>query len=102
LRLRYSHTATSIAQTDSSAEITFWNSVKDSRNPAEIAAYLDKFPNGTFAPLAKIRLESLRPKTLRRPLNNGPPSALPHAARGGLYGKRRPVTKPRRAPSPFA
>jgi hypothetical protein len=86
----FAHTAPGIAQTDSSAEITFWNSVKDSRNPAEIAAYLDKFPNGTFAPLAKIRLESLRPKTLRRPLNNGPPSALPHAARGGCMAKDDP------------
>ena len=36
----FAHTAPGIAQTDSSAEITFWNSVKDSRNPAEITAYL--------------------------------------------------------------
>lgn len=54
--------ATALAQSETSAEITFWNSVKDSRNPAEIAAYLDKYPNGTFAPLAKIRFESLKPK----------------------------------------
>ena len=59
----FAPTARGAAQTDSSAEITFWNSVKDSRNPAEISAYLDKYPNGTFAPLAKIRLESLKPKS---------------------------------------
>ncbi len=76
----FAHTATSIAQTDSSAEITFWNSVKDSRNPAEIAAYLDKFPNGTFAPLAKIRLESLRPKTPAAPAEQW--AAIGFAARG--------------------
>ena len=27
----------------------FWTSVKDSRDPAEIQAYLDQFPQGTFA-----------------------------------------------------
>ena len=54
-------------QLDTSAEITFWNSVKDSKNPAEIAAYLDKYPNGAFASLAKIRMESLRPKAAPSP-----------------------------------
>jgi hypothetical protein len=54
--------AACLAQTEISTEITFWNSVKDSRNPAEIVAYLHKYPNGTFAPLARIRLESLKPK----------------------------------------
>lgn len=61
------HPAATLAQTDVSAEITFWNSVKDTRNPAEIVAYLNKYPNGTFASLAKIRLESLKPKTPASP-----------------------------------
>ncbi|KAB2911882.1 MAG: DUF4189 domain-containing protein [Hyphomicrobiaceae bacterium] len=43
----------------SEADIAFWNSVKDSRVPAEIKAYLDAFPNGTFAELARIRLQNL-------------------------------------------
>ena len=43
----------------SEADIAFWNSVKDSRVPAEIEAYLDAFPNGTFADLARIRLQNL-------------------------------------------
>jgi hypothetical protein len=34
----------------------FWESVKDSRNPAELQAYLDQFPNGLYAPLARSRL----------------------------------------------
>lgn len=41
------------------AEITFWNSVKDSENPAELEAYLNAFPEGTFAALARIRLKAL-------------------------------------------
>lgn len=73
------HPAAAFAQADTSVEITFWNSVKDSRNPAEITAYLDKYPTGTFAPLARIRLESLKPKA-------SPPAeqwaAIGFAARG--------------------
>jgi peptidoglycan hydrolase-like protein with peptidoglycan-binding domain len=43
----------------SSAEIEFWQSVKDSKNPAEVRAYLDKHPNGEFAALALLRLLAL-------------------------------------------
>ena len=46
----------------SAAEITFWNSVKDSKNPEEIKSYLEVFPNGTFALLARIRLKEFGPK----------------------------------------
>ena len=38
----------------------FWESVKDSRNPEELAAYLAQFPRGLFAPLAATRLRSLQ------------------------------------------
>ncbi len=47
------------AAQDPAAEIAFWNSVKDARNPAEIKAYLAAFPNGTFAALARIRIGEL-------------------------------------------
>ena len=43
----------------SSAEIEFWQSVKESKNPAEVRAYLDKHPNGEFATLARLRLLAL-------------------------------------------
>ena len=38
----------------------FWESVKDSRNPEELKAYLAQFPRGLFAPLATTRLRSLQ------------------------------------------
>jgi TPR repeat protein len=38
----------------------FWESVKDSRNPEELRAYLAQFPRGLFAPLASTRLRSLQ------------------------------------------
>jgi len=47
------------AQPSEAAETALWDSVKDSRDPAEIRAYLEKFPNGIFAPLARIRLRNL-------------------------------------------
>lgn len=69
-----------IAQADTSVEITFWNSVKDSKNPAEISAYLDKYPNGTFAALARIRLDALKQKATQPPGEQW--AAIGFAARG--------------------
>ena len=40
-------------------ELTFWDSVKDSDNPAMYTAYLEKYPNGSFASLAQARIEEL-------------------------------------------
>ncbi|MEZ5828968.1 MAG: hypothetical protein R3D01_11620 [Hyphomicrobiales bacterium] len=47
-----------LAQADA-AEVSFWDSVKDSDNPAELEAYLSTYPQGTFAALARIRLNQL-------------------------------------------
>jgi class 3 adenylate cyclase len=38
------------------AELSFWDSVKDSQRVAELAAYLDQYPDGHFAALARTRL----------------------------------------------
>jgi len=40
-------------------EREFWVSVRESARPEDIRAYLDKYPNGNFAPLARNRLEAL-------------------------------------------
>jgi tetratricopeptide (TPR) repeat protein len=40
-------------------ELEFWRTVKDSGSAAMLEAYLDKFPNGSFAPLARIKLKEL-------------------------------------------
>ncbi len=37
----------------------FWDSVKDSKNPDELKAYLEQFPTGIFAPLANARLKAI-------------------------------------------
>ena len=44
---------------DSATELAFWDSVKTSTSAADYRAYLQKYPDGTFAELAKNRLASL-------------------------------------------
>ncbi|NCF27882.1 MAG: SH3 domain-containing protein, partial [Gammaproteobacteria bacterium] len=41
-------------------ELIFWDSIKDSDNAADYDAYLEAYPQGRFAPLAKSRARSLR------------------------------------------
>jgi len=41
-------------------ELAFWDSVKDSDNPAMFRAYLEKYPEGEFQPIAEIRLNELK------------------------------------------
>ena len=41
------------------ADSLFWDSVRNSANAGDIKAYLDKFPQGTFADLARSRLAGL-------------------------------------------
>ena len=40
-------------------EREFWVSVRESNRPEDIRAYLDKYPNGAFASLARNRLDAL-------------------------------------------
>lgn len=44
-------------------ELAFWDSVKDSENPAILEAYLGQYPDGSFATLAKVRLAELAAET---------------------------------------
>ena len=51
--------ASSEASADSEValELAFWNSVKDG-GPTELATYLERYPDGTFASLARTRLDA--------------------------------------------
>jgi tetratricopeptide (TPR) repeat protein len=42
-----------------SLEMTYWNAIKDSRNPADFKTYITKFPNGLFVELANSRINFL-------------------------------------------
>jgi hypothetical protein len=57
------------------AEMVFWESVRGSTDPGDFRAYLEQYPNGKFAPLARNRLAALTP---RPPV--GAPAAAPAQA----------------------
>jgi uncharacterized caspase-like protein len=42
------------------AELLFWDSIKNSDNPATFEAYLKQFPNGIFAGLARAKVDELK------------------------------------------
>jgi formylglycine-generating enzyme required for sulfatase activity len=41
-------------------EIAFWDSIKDSTHASDFEAYLQAYPNGRFAPLARARIARLQ------------------------------------------
>lgn len=47
------------ANDSSSFDMSYWNAIKDSKNPTDFKAYQTKFPNGFFADLAASRLSAL-------------------------------------------
>jgi tetratricopeptide (TPR) repeat protein len=53
--------ATSSKPTATAMEMEFWRSIKSSDNPADFAAYLEAYPNGTFAALARLRAKDAAP-----------------------------------------
>ncbi len=54
------------------AEIAYWNSIKDSGNPANFRAYLDDYPQGRFRRLAENRLSELEGPEKRLSRSEGP------------------------------
>jgi hypothetical protein len=46
-------------------DLAFWESIKSSADPADYRAYLEKFPNGTYAELARRRAERPAPVEAR-------------------------------------
>ena len=46
---------------DREIELSFWESVRESDNPKLIQAYLEKYPDGEFGALARIRMDELSP-----------------------------------------
>lgn len=48
-----------VASAQSHAESALWDAVRESKNPEDYRAYLDKYPDGIYAPIAKRRIASL-------------------------------------------
>lgn len=77
------------------AELLFWASIKDSPNKSDYQAYLDRYPHGTFVPIAKERaLSGYQPQIAA--LSTTPESSNPYdgdwqitwkVIRGDTYGR---------------
>jgi formylglycine-generating enzyme required for sulfatase activity len=55
-------------------ELTFWTSIKDSKQPGDYEAYLQAYPKGRFAGLARARIEQLKAAA---PQAQAPPQHAP-------------------------
>jgi formylglycine-generating enzyme required for sulfatase activity len=81
-------------------ETVFWQSIQGGTNAAELEAYLQQFPNGTYAPLARARLTQLKgPQTAALP-----PATAPAPAPAPAQPAPPPVVAPAPAvpPAPVA
>ena len=79
-----------------SNEQLFWQSIQTSTDPNDFRAYLESFPGGAFAPLARNRLNALSGASRSEvaaltPPTEPPPAATPRAATP-------PAATPRAAP----
>lgn len=74
------------AQETDPADLVFWQSITGSQDPAAYAAYLEAFPNGRFAPLARLRA--------------GGTAAPPAAAAPAPAARIQPVGPVQPAPAP--
>ena len=63
-------------------ELQFWKSVQESARADDIQAYLDKYPNGVFAALARNRIDALigRSRVATAPAVTVPPPAAATAS----------------------
>ena len=48
-----------MAAQEKAVEIAYWNAIAESNDVAAYRSYLDKYPNGDFAALARLRIDSL-------------------------------------------
>ncbi|MEK1933888.1 MAG: caspase family protein, partial [Pararhizobium sp.] len=60
----------------SDREALFWESIKDSTDPEEFAAYLEQYPTGTFARLARAKAAKLK-STSQVPAQEAVPAPEP-------------------------
>jgi formylglycine-generating enzyme required for sulfatase activity len=84
-------------------ELTFWNSIKDSKQVSDYEAYLHAYPKGRFASLARARIDQLRAtgkaggqgQTAQTQSSAPAPAVPPPAATPARPAPKQPVGKPR-------
>lgn len=83
-------------------ELAFWDSIKDSNHPADYEAYLQAYPKGRFAALARARIERLRaaapkaetPQERPAPTTKAPERQRPAPTTKAAPEKQRPAKEP--------
>jgi len=79
-------------------ELELWTSIKSSTDPDDFRAYLEKYPNGTFAGVARNRIRQLEAAAKPAPspinLNVGDTSAVPKGPTNVANTKSNPTTGP--------
>lgn len=88
-------------------ELSFWQSVADSQDPAQYQAYLSQYPNGTFSALARAKIaaiarsqaaaQGVAPPAAAAPVAPAAPVAIPAAPPAAVA-----VPAPMPAPPPPA
>jgi uncharacterized caspase-like protein len=59
--------AAATGATELAVDLAFWDAVKDSKSSADYKAYLEQFPSGRFAALARVRMQNVETQSM--PLN---------------------------------
>jgi formylglycine-generating enzyme required for sulfatase activity len=62
----------------------FWDTIKDSDNAEDFKAYLDSYPDGPFAAVARTRLRQLETKIEVKPENKPAAAAQPAASQSSI------------------
>jgi hypothetical protein len=57
------------------ADLVFWDTIKNSTNPEEYKAYLQEFPTGRFAAIARLRANSAPPPVVADKQSSVAPTA---------------------------
>jgi hypothetical protein len=68
-----------------SMEMTYWNAIKDSRNPSDFKAYVNKFPNGLFVEIANGRVTMLENEVREKERSKAAAEENDRAANSHLY-----------------
>jgi formylglycine-generating enzyme required for sulfatase activity len=79
-------------------ELTFWDSVKDSSHASDYEAYLQAYPNGRFAALARARIERLKASAPKAETPKAAPAPVPEKPRQPAV--KRPADAPPAAAAP--
>lgn len=81
---------------ESTFELTYWNSVKDSKDANVIKTYLDQYPRGRFAALARAKIGAIRRTEQRQKQARLTPPTKSPATRVIPPRQKQPSLKPSR------